>query len=170
MKKIIVALTGAALLLTGCSNTSGTATPAPTPTPTVATEAQVASVIAGSRSTFTEVYDNAGKCRVLWVQKGSDPTAILNRKSCYMNEVTAGIQAQTTIKELDALNVPSSMAPLVTETKAALQGLVDADLPASCGPITSEPNGSHECSLAQGKAYAAYVHLDPILAKWSPYL
>lgn len=92
------------------------------------------------------------------------------RMTCYTREVTAGMTAQTALRELDELNVPESMSPLVAETQVALEDVADTDLESECGPPMSEIKESRRCDRALGSRMGAYQRLESVLDRWSPYL
>ncbi|MGG5258804.1 hypothetical protein [Phycicoccus avicenniae] len=102
--------------------------------------------------------------------KDDDPLEKAKRLTCYTNEVTAGLKAETALRDLTALDIPSSMQGLVSDTSAALQGVVDTDLESACGEAMSEPSDSKQCDDALGARFASYVALASELERWSPYL
>lgn len=170
----------AAIGLAGCggSETTETAAESPTPSETTTTTAptatqaapeQVASVIAGHESDWRETIDGAGDCRILKAMASTTVDEV-SLMSCYTREVTMGITARNAIRDLNALDVPSSMAPLVEETTRALQAVADVDLEAACGPPMDRPNTTDECSLALGERFVLYGLLESALDKWRPYL
>ena len=150
--------------------TSTTSTASPSPTPSYSTESEIASVIAGSEKVWRETEDQAFDCRLALVLKDDDYSASAKRLTCYTNELTAGVKAQTALRDLTALTIPPSMDSLVTDTKAALQLVVDADLENACGPAMTEPKDTEECSSALGARSMSYTVLSSALDKWSPYL
>ncbi|MGH8894421.1 MAG: hypothetical protein ACRDWY_14120 [Actinomycetes bacterium] len=151
-------------------STPAAASETPSPTPSAATEAQVASVLAGYEKDWREVIDKAGECRFSLTMKDPGPLAEAERLSCYTREVTAGMTAQTAIRDLDALTMPDSLTSLVSETEAALQAAADVDLESLCGPPMSEIKDSRKCDRALGTRMWAHQQLDTALDKWSPYL
>lgn len=167
------------LSLTGCagdgqeasaSSSTPTASETPSPSPTAATEAQVASVIAGYEKGWRKVIKKAGDCRWDYTMKDPGPLAEMRRMTCYMEEVTAGTNAGNAIRDLDALTVPDTLTSLVDETETALQAVADVDLESVCGPVMTEIKDSGKCDRALGTRFWAYSQLDKALDKWSPYL
>jgi hypothetical protein len=169
------------VLLTGCggdaqeaSATDSTAAEAasetPSPSPTAATEAQVASVVAGYQKDWREIIKKAADCRWDYTMMDRGVLAEANRMTCYMQEVTAGTSAGNAIRDLDALTIPDSLTSLVSETETALQAVADVDLEAVCGPVLEEIKDTRKCSRALGTRYGAYQDLDEVLDKWGPYL
>lgn len=173
----IVLLMG--LSLTGCAGSGQEASPAdstpkapetPRATPTAATEAQVASVIAGYERGWRKVIKEAGGCRWDYTMKDPGALAKAKRMTCYMEEVTAGTTAANAIRDLDTLTIPDTMTSLVDETETALQAVADVDLESVCGPVMSEIKDSGKCNRALGTRFWAYSQLEQALDKWSPYL
>ena len=74
-------------------------------------------MIAGGEKTWREANEKGGECRMALVLKEDDPIASAQRLTCYTNEVTAGLQAQIALRDLNALDIPPSMQTLVDETK-----------------------------------------------------
>lgn len=166
------------ILLSACgggssdSSAGGDETPSPTPTPTAsaATEAQLASVIAGYQRDWREVIRNASDCRFDLAMQDSGGIAKAARLSCYTDEITIGLTAASALEELAAMSAPDSMTALVDETTAALQGVAGVDLETVCGPAMSEIRGDKKCRTALGTRMWAYDDLDTALDRWSPYL
>jgi hypothetical protein len=164
--------------LSGCAGTTAPITSQPstttaistTTTPSVATENEVASIIAGGEKTWREAADKSPECRLAFVLKEKGVAAGVERVTCYTNELTAGVKAEIAIRDLRALNIPPSMQGLVTETQSALQMMVDADLENACGPAMTEPKDTKECTSALGTPNWSYTLMTSVLDKWSPYL
>lgn len=152
------------------STSTTSATPTSAPTPTLATPEEVAVVIAGNQDDWREVIDGAGECRIRWVMAQDDPVESAQRLACYTREVTAGLTAQTALRDLEHLNAPPSMTTLVETTTEALQQMADVDLEAVCGPAPSEPNGTKLCNEAMGQRMWGYNRLEKALDMWTPYL
>ncbi|WP_461048270.1 hypothetical protein [Terrabacter koreensis] len=147
-----------------------TTTTTPSPTPTYASENQVASVIAGNQKTWREVEDSALPCRSAMVLGEDSGMSEIELITCYTNEVTAGVAAQNAIRDLEALDVPPSMEPLVDETRRVLQGMADVDLEKACGPSFEVPKDSKACTEALGSRATSYFLVSGVLDKWAPYL
>jgi hypothetical protein len=145
-------------------------TASPSPTQSYSTENEIASVIAGGEKMWRDTKDEAFDCRLALVLKEDDYSASAKRLTCYTNELTAGVKAQTALRDLAALTIPPSMDGLVTDTRAALQLVVDADLENACGPAMTEPKDTEECSSALGARSMSYTVLSSALDKWAPYL
>ncbi len=126
-------------------------------------------MIAGGEEKWREVKEKSGKCRIGYVLKDKSGMLEIERMTCYTKELTAGVTAETAVRDLQALDVPPSMEGLVDETVAALQMLVDADLENACGPAMSEPKDSEACSSALGTRSMGYQLLTSALDKWKPY-
>lgn len=159
-------------MVSGCSST-GEETPTPVAsayTPAVATDKQVASIIAGYETAWRDVIDNAGTCRTLIVTASGDAVEQAQATACYADEITMGISSGTASQQLASLTVPPSLTDLVAETQDSLAQVTDVDLAAVCGEAFQGPDDSHDCNLALGQRYAAYVTLGTVLDKWGPYL
>jgi hypothetical protein len=152
--------------LAGCSGGAAAKdTPTPTPTPSVATEAEVASVIAKYEGDWKSTIENASSCRL---QYTLDPTG-LKSMACYIDEKTMGITTLTAAQALDALAVPDSMTSLVDDTTAILNKISGVDLAVACGDDTT-PEDSDACTAAQGQLYPLYLQLGQELDAWAPYM
>lgn len=168
VKKIAVGCTAGLLLLVGCgASQSVEATQSATPTPTQATPEQVANVIAKGEGAWRAAIDGAADCRSLWATGGDDATSEAQATTCYLHESAATSASKTAIQDLEEISIPDSMEPLVEDTLAALQWVMDVDMDGRCGIDGSATTG---CSTAIGEASPAYVALDTQLAAWSPYL
>lgn len=166
MLKFFVAVP-AVLMLVGCS---AEAAPAPTADAVVATENQVASVIAEYEQPWREVADKSGECRIVWaIDSKEDPVANLNGASCYLAEQTASITAKLATDDLKAMNVPPSMESLVSKTIAALDPVAAADLESVCGADVW-PVETDECNLALAQNFSSLNSLTTALDAWKPYL
>lgn len=176
---------GAALVLGGCQSSSSGAAPAsaaPSTTATVvtpstttssipdyATDKQIASVVAGEEKLWRDAADKAGECRFKYVEKGGGTLGEMERMTCYTNEVTASMSAQTAIRDLSQLRIPPSMEDLVAETMNSLQMLVDSRLEEACGPAMNEPKDTKKCDEAMGAQMWGYHSVTGVLDKWAPY-
>lgn len=143
----------------------------PVETPAEATESQVASVIAKHAPDWQETIDGAYDCRFTWVL-GADSGDVLTDGEafvCMMQETTIGITAQTAVRDLEALSIPSSMEELVDETVSVLTLIGDTDLESLCG-TADYPADTDECNGALSSRLTAYSLLEDALAAWSPYL
>ncbi|MCS6570343.1 hypothetical protein NYQ35_16170 [Curtobacterium flaccumfaciens pv. flaccumfaciens] len=158
-----VAVALAALTVSACSG-GAPANPSPTPTVVVASEKQVASVVAEYAADWQEVIDTASECRLAYVMGGDAATEY----TCKTREETIGITAGLALRDLRALNVPSSMESLVADTDDVLTSISGTDLTSLCGDDGWKD--APDCSSALADRYAAYTRLDSQLAAWSPYL
>jgi hypothetical protein len=156
------------LLLAGCTSTAPTeeTTPSSAPTPTYATENQVASVIATYATDWRETMDGAGECRAQWT---FDPGSMTGA-TCWLTEQTLVTTAEITVRDLDALDIPPSLASLSESTRAILQGIVDVDAKTICGDGIADPIESPECNAALGSLNFYYSTLGNELDSWGPYL
>lgn len=73
----------------------------------------------------------------------------IQRDICYLNEQTMGVTARLAIRDWGALEIPSSMEDLVTETSGMLQPVADIDLKANCGG-EARPADTDQCTEALG--------------------
>jgi hypothetical protein len=156
------------LALTGCAgNTAESAASTPTPTPTVkvATENEVASVIAEYASDWRDTIDSASDCRIVYVT-GSDPA---REYICETGEETIGITAGLVSRDLRKLNVPDSMQTLVTDTDTILSKINLVDVKSLCGD-DGWNNAGPDCNSALAERYSLYTQLESKLDAWSPYL
>lgn len=154
----------AALALSACSS-EAPADPSPTTTVEVASEKQVASVIAEYADDWQEVIDTASQCRIVYVTGGD----AASEYTCETREQTIGITAGLVLRDLRELNVPSSMESLVADTDDVLTSISQTDLTSLCGESGWKDAGP-DCTAALGDRYAAYTQLDSQLSAWSPYL
>lgn len=172
VKLLTIAASAAVLLaLTGCAATTDAATkptqtPTPTPTEQVATEGEVASVIAEYAPDWQDVIDTASECRLVYVTGTGDPG---QDYVCETREETMGVTAGLASRSLNELNVPSSMESLVADTDSVLTQIAAIDLESSCGDDGWGGDDS-TCNSALGDRFALYTQLDSKLSAWSPYL
>ena len=152
------------------STSTPMATPSATTTASVATEKQVASVIAGQEKNWRRVIDGAGACRIRNVTvKDGDVLAETQVMTCYTDELTAGTTAKIAVRDLGALTIPASMRSLVDETVRILKDLAATDLEGACGPAMSKPSNTDKCNSELGTRMIQYQALGIVLDKWRPY-
>lgn len=178
--KITHAFAGAAAVLllsmTGCASDSASTTQAaanveqtptetPTPTPSYVTNEQVASVIGGYRADWQEIMDGAGDCRLAFVFEPSG----LEATTCTFTEQTMGATAQLAMRDLEALDVPPELQPLVGTTTASLARIAEQDFATTC-LVDGNYVDSDPCTAVLGARFAEYITLSEELGKWEPYL
>ncbi|MCW4458207.1 hypothetical protein [Microbacterium sp. MPKO10] len=175
MRRTLIPIFLLALGLYGCSGgteaASGVATQSSTPAPTnsEATESQVASVLAEYESNWRETIDSAADCRYIWSFGGDDVTGDLEAMTCYLNEQTLVMNAQTVVRDWEDMDVPSSMDTIVRETSQVLTEIGAVDLASVCGDQEA-PIESDECDAELGSLNMLYSTLESKLDAWGPYL
>lgn len=166
MRKKLLALAGAALVLTGCASEMPEPEAKPSAETAVtetATQEQVASVIAKHESTFRDANDKSFDCRFSYA---SNPASI-ESLTCATEQKTVVLTAQNAARDLRGLTAPDSMQPLLDETLAKLDLVGDVDMSA-CG---EKPDPSDAACSEQLTALDIYLGtLSGTLNAWGPYL
>ena len=167
MKKLIVAV-AVATLLVGCSNSStGTAQqPETEPAEKWSTTEQYGSVISRYSENWNEVIDNAMDCRVTFALEADSMEAM----TCSMREATAQVNAQLALRDFDKLTPPAEIEDLVQETTKTLEYIESVNFDEACTPSASKMTDSPECDAALGELSTGWLKLNSTLAAWAPYI
>lgn len=168
VKSSIVAVL-AAIVLTGCAASPVPEAAESSPSSDLATENQVASVLAEYEPEWRERIAESASCRFTWTLGGATIAEEISADACYIAETTMGITAQLVVRDWNELRIPPSMSSLVEDTSKILTAIGDIDLATICG-TEARPADTPECTEALGSRNFFYGLLDSQLDKWSPYL
>ncbi len=169
-----LALAGVVLVISACDIDDGTSAgktdASNPPSPSYATEAEVASVIAGVEQSLRSTADEAADCRILYVMGDTtDPLDKAEMMACHSDEIAAGQTAERVVAELTELEIPPSLTDLATETEGALAGIANIDVESACGPPMRVPKNTDSCSTAHAQRMSAYAEMETALDMWTPY-
>lgn len=176
MKKVLLVLTLAAVVLTGCGGgavAESTSTPTATPTPTqtveqTATAKQFASILAENETTWRAYAKDIVSCAYDKIV-ATNTAAKIHVLTCTMTAATVTMQAKTAQTNILKLPKPApEVKDLVDRTIAALGPLSKTGADKAC--LGSDAATSSACDDAETLTNGAIRDVISVLDAWRPYM